>query len=285
MKQLLQRTTFGILCCGSYWSPWTPYTLASIYPIVDKIVVVNAGFNLRNPRVEENDVPLPEVTRVIKELDVKNKIVEVTDVSRLRLKYPVTSQLEANKRGLKLWFDLRGRNMTLASQVAYEEGSQMVLRIDSDQVCYLDALGLRGRSEALTLYQYEFQGDVFHLSEPGPASPFHDSVYYYPISERDWYIGGLAPVIHADRKPCSDMHCAHLRSCNPIGLSGEECYRHFRDRFLFHEWTNHYGEFTEELFQKVDSRAREALKQFGKRSGVLPPEVTLMNPLTYIKNL
>lgn len=275
--------TFGILCCGSYYSPWTPYTLASIYGVCDRIVVVNAGFDLRDPKVEKNDVPLERVSKDVKWLDVEGRVIEVKDVSRLKRKYPVTSQKEANRLGLKEWYDLRGRNMTLASEVAYYEGATMVLRIDSDQVCYWDVLGLRGRREALILYQYEFQGDVFHLAEPGPSSPWNDSVYYYRIHPDDWYVGGLAPVIHADRQESRDYHCAHLRQANPIGLSHEESYRHFRDRFLFREWTNQYGEFTPELFEKVDEMARDALSRVGKATDLFPPEVTVGDPFKYVE--
>jgi len=244
---------------------------------------VNAGFDLRNPRFEENDIPLKQVSRDIDHLDVDGRIYEVWNVSRLKRVLLVTSQKEANRLGLKEWYDLRGRNMTLASEVAYEKGAKMVVRIDSDQVCYRDALGLRGRRDALILYQYEFQGDVFHLADPGPSSPWHDSVYWYPISKDDWYVGGLAPVIRADRKPCPDMHCAHLRQANPIGLSEEQRFRHFRDRFLFHLWTNAYGEFTSELVEKAEAQAREALSRKGKPGDILPPEVTLGDPKSYLE--
>lgn len=277
--------TAVIMCTGSYYSPWTPYTIASTYGIGDFIVVVNAGFDLRNPSLEVTDFPLKQVSRDIEELDSEGKIIEVTDISRLKRKLPVMSQKVANELKLEKWYDLRGRNMTLASETAYDEGAKMVVRIDTDQVVYRDALGLRGRTDPLILYQYEFQGDLYHLSVPGPSDPFNDSVYLYPIHEDDWYVGGLAPVIRADRKPCYDMHSAHLRQCNPIGLSEEECYKHFRDRFLFHEWSNNYAEFTNELFERADQMAREALKRKGRPTDVLPPEVCLMEPKHYIEEM
>jgi len=277
--------TAVIMCTGSYYSPWTSYTVASTYVIGDFIVVVNAGFDLRNPSLEVTDVPLKEVSRDIEQLDLERKIIEVTDISRLKRKLPLMSQKVANELKIKQWYDLRGRNMTLASEVAYDEGAGTVLRIDTDQVVYKDALGLRGRTDALILYQYEFQGDIYHLADPGPSDPFNDSVYLYPIHKDDWYIGGLAPVIHADRKPCYDMHAAHLRQCNPTDLSREECHRHFRDRFLFHEWSNNYAEFNRELFERADQMAREALTRKGIPSDVLPPEVTLTLPRAYIEEM
>ena len=275
--------TAVIMCAGSYYSPWTPYTIASTYGIGDFMVVVNAGFDLRNPSLEVTDVPLKQVSRDIEELDSDGKIIELTDMSRLKRKLPVMSQMMANKLKIERWYDLRGRNMTLASEVAYDEGADMVLRIDTDQVCYRDVQGLRERKDALILYQYEFYGDLHHFPDPSPSSPFNDSVYFYPISKDDWYVGGLAPVIHADRKECPDMHCAHLRRCNPINLDEEGCLKHYRDRAIFHLWTNEYGAFTKELVERAERDAKRGLKEKGKPTDIPPPEVCLMDPREYIE--
>lgn len=277
--------TATIMCCGSYYSPWFPYTVASTYAVSDFMVVVNAGFDFENPSVDVNDVPLKQVTEDIRNLDIENKIIEVTDVSRVKHKLPLICQKEANDQKIVDWYDLRGRNMTLASEVAYDNGAKMVIRIDTDQVCYKDVMKVKGRKEAMTFYQYEFEGDIYHLGWPGPSSPFNDSVYYYRIFKEDWYVGGLAPVIHHSRKPCHVIHCAHLRHANPIELSEEEKYKHFRDRNLFHLWTNFYGVFTDDLLKKADQYARALLTKKGRPSNVPPPEACLMRPIDYIKEL
>ncbi|GAH51232.1 unnamed protein product, partial [marine sediment metagenome] len=54
--------TAVIMCTGSYYSPWTPYTIASTYGIGDFMVVVNAGFDLRNPSLDVTNVPLKQVS-------------------------------------------------------------------------------------------------------------------------------------------------------------------------------------------------------------------------------
>ena len=165
---------FGILATGTYFSPWTPFTLASIYAIVDGIIVVNAGFDLDDPKLSESSVPVPEVTETIEHLDVQNKIIEITDTSILKRKRPLMSQKLANTLKLDQWYDPRGRNMTLASEVAYSMGAKKVLRIDSDQVVFRDALNLRGRRDNLMLFQYEFVGSLKHIADPGPTSPYND---------------------------------------------------------------------------------------------------------------
>jgi len=283
----------GIMCCGSYYSPWTPYTIASIYPVCDKIVVVNAGFDLDNPDPNENEVPLEQVSEDIDHLDIQGKIIEVTDFSDMKRRFPVMTEKEAKEKGASLWFDLRGRNMTRASEVAYKLGAKKVLRIDTDQACYRDVLKLLKPSFKegnWIFYQYEFVGDVggelHFLTYPPPASPFNDSVYYYSISEEDWYVGGLAPVIRADRVPCLDIHCAHLRYANPVWLSEEEKFRHFYYRFLYHLWTNEFAAFTDELKTKARKMAEEALKREGVLTSVRPPEVTFYrDPLEYIEEV
>lgn len=268
--------TAVIMGCGTYYSPWTPYTIASTYAITDVMVIVNAGLDVRNPSLDESEIPLDQVTRDISELDVEVKITEVTDLSGLRRKLPLMSQKIANELKPERWYDLRGRNYTMASEIACELGANMVLRVDTDEVCYRDALGIRGRTDGLVLYQYEFQGDLFHLADPGPESPYNDSIEYYKISERDWYFGGRAPVIHSTMKNCPDMHCAHLRFANPIDASEKEKYRHFRDRAFFSLWTNEFGSFSPELEKRAHEVALDLLKKVGKPTDISPPEACLL---------
>lgn len=287
----------GILACGTYYSPWTPYTIASIYKLVDELIIVNGGYSISNPNPEVYNVPLKQVTRDIEHLDVDGKVIEVKNFSMqdLEHKAPLITQIEANKRTLAKtgdvliwtgnWFDLRGLNLTLANEIAVKRGADMILKIDSDQVCYKDVIGLKSEGRGLTLYQYEFAPDLFHLAEPSPSSPFSDSVFTYEAKKGQWYAGGGAPVIYADREPNPKYHCAHLRYANPPFLSDEEKFQHFRDRSIFHLFTNEYGKFCEELFKRAENGAREGLKRKGFPSNVSPPECTLTDPLVYIQEM
>jgi len=271
---------------GSYYSPWFPYCLASTYGIGDFIVVVNAGFDIKNPDPKEYEVPLERVSRDISELDTEGKVTEVKEFSRLRHKYPLITQKLANRLKIERWYDTRGMGITLAGDVAYDEGARMVLRMDTDQVCYRDALDLRavkdGRT-AISLYQYEFWGDVYHLADPGPDSPYNDAPYFYPPHESDWCIGAGSPMIKATRKPCPDIHTAHLRWANPTELTEGEKFQHFRDRAVFRLWTNEYGQFTHDLFKRAEEEARSIMERTGRPSDVGPPEVCI-HKRTHIRN-
>jgi len=285
----------GICSIGSYWSPWFPFCIASIYPICDGIIIVNGGYNLKNPRKDEYNIPLKRVSREIATLDVDGKIIEVKDFSLddIEHKAPLITQAEASTIGLAEtgarlvwrgnWYDMRGLGLTLANEVAVKRGADIVLKIDSDQACYKDAIGLRKETQGLILHQYEFLGDVFHLTDPPPASPWNDSVFTYIASKGQYYGGGGAPCIApSTREPTSKYHCAHLRYANPLFASEEEKFEHFFGRLWFAYYTNE-GLWGEELEKRASHGARELLKRVGKPSDVSAPEVCLEDPLSYIE--
>lgn len=263
--------TAVIMSIGSYWNPWLPFCLASTYGVGDFIVVVNAGFDLKNLDPKEFEVPLERVSRTISELDVEGKVMEISEFSRLRHVYPIVTQKMANHLKLERWYDHRGRGITLASEVAFDEGADMVLRVDTDTVFFRDILGIRGRTDTLSIYQYEFCHDVYHMVDPRPG-PYNDAPYFYPPHKDDWCIGAGSPMIHAHRIPCPDYHAAHLRWANPLESSEQEKYEHFRDRAVIRLWTNEFGAFPAELFKRADEEAKTTMKMVGKPTGVPPPE-------------
>lgn len=264
--------TAVIMSIGTYYSPWFPYTVASTYGLCDFMVVVNAGFDLKNLDPKEYEVPLEQVSRDIDELDVERKVIEVSDYSRLRHRYPVVTQKMANQLKLARWYDHRGRGITLAGDIAFDEGADMILRMDTDTVCYRDILGLRDRTDTLSIYQHEFCGDLHHLADPGPDSPYNDAPYYYAPHKDDWCIGAGSPMIHAHRTPSPDHHCAHLRWVNPAELSQEAKFQHFRDRAVIRLWTNEFGAFTDELFSRAEAEAVTISKMKRKPTEIPPPE-------------
>jgi len=265
----------GICSCGSYYSPWFPYTLASIYGIVDRIVVVNGGYDLRDPRPEEYNVPLEEVTKDIEHLDVEGKIVEVKDFTLKDLRHPLVLETERHHRSPS-WADMRGVGLTLAYERALDLGADWVLKTDSDQVCYANCTTYRRRLGSVIFKQYEFCGDIHHLCDPGPDSPWNDSVYTLEAHPATHFGGGGAPCSVSHRVPVHDCWCAHLRHANPIDATEGEKLRHFRDRLVFHLFTNEFGRFCPELFERAERTAREMLKRRGKPSPVRPPEACLV---------
>ncbi|GAH20690.1 unnamed protein product, partial [marine sediment metagenome] len=175
----------AIVTAGTYYSPWFPYGLASFY-FCDEIVFVNGGYDLSDPREEEYNIPLEQLSRDVSRLDIEGKIVEITGFTMDDLKHRgVLATQKQHPEGR--WYDMRGVGGTLANEVAVERGASRILKFDSDQVGYRSAMKVYEDKRSLTLKQYEFRGDVFHLDVPGPSSPWNDSVFTYSASERDYY--------------------------------------------------------------------------------------------------
>lgn len=272
----------GIMTCGTYYSPWIPYGIVSFY-FVDEIVIVNGGYRIRNFSPEEYNIPLEQVTRDISNLDIQGKIVEIKDWSMKDLRHKVTLATEKNHPE-KDWVDMRGLGLTLATEKAWERGADWVLKWDSDQVGYKNAMGVKNLGMSVYLHQYEFVGDMHHLAEPPPHSPYNDSVFTYPASQNDWYTGGGGPVIRNFRVPSPNHNCAHLRNATPVGLSEEERFKYFFERQWFHTRTNS-GLEGKELEEVARGAAQHMMTQTGKKSDVPPPEVTLMSPAEYIQEV
>lgn len=121
------------------------------------------------------------------------------------------------------------------------------------------------------------------MADPPPL-PHNDTVFTYPASRNDWYLGGGGPIIRDFRTPSPDYRCAHLRSATPIGLSDEERFKYFFERMWFHTRTNS-GLEGKELEEKAKASARHMMTLKGKKSNVNPPEVTLIEPLQYIEEI
>ena len=248
----------GILACGTFYSPWTPFCIASIYDVVDELVIVNGGYDMGSPDINEYNVPLEQVTKDIEVLDVDSKIVEVRDFSidDLGHTFEVSTQRRADREGLEEWFDVRGLNITLANELAVAMGATDILKIDSDQVCYSDVtasnpdivvggehpFNLKQESNGCIFHQTEFVGDCGvglqnYLFLPKPSNAYNDSVFTYRASASDYYLGGGGPMV-GPRENTNSYHCAHLRHANPAWLSREEKLEHFYGRFWFRYLTN-----------------------------------------------
>lgn len=282
------RKLVGILACGTFYCPWTPFCIASIYNVVDELIIVNGGYDMNSPSIDEHNVPLEQVSRDIEKLDVDSKIVEVKNYSidDLTHKFVVTTQRRADSEGLEEWFDVRGLNITLANEIAVKRGATDILKIDSDQVCYADVTArnldiviggkhpfkLRQESNGCIFHQTEFVGDCGeglqnHLYLPKPSSAYNDSVFMYHASLSDYYLGGGGPMI-GPRENTDKYHCAHLRHANPAWLSREEKLEHFYGRFWFRYLTND-GLWGAELEAAARRSAIEMLDQPNKERTII----------------
>ena len=289
----------GVTAIGSYWSPWFPYTIASIYNVCDQVVVANNGFDFDNfPRTE----PLDRATAWIKRLDVNGKIVELRDVTpgRLNHNYPIGTQRAANDRrkqgGEGYWYDLRGLNLTAANEEAVKLGADWILKIDSDEVCYSDVdqladmlrLNWTGTS---VFHQLEFAGDVgpdsCYLADPPPSSPYIDTAQTYRADPETWYIGGGAIVnLREERLESTVFHCAHLREANPWHLTRGEKLEHFYGRVLWRLYTNDYGYMSDEVRAEARAKAETMLARVKTPFSGKPPQAcSYQDPLGYIRRI
>lgn len=277
----------AIMGVGTYYVPWTPYVLASTY-FADEIVVVNGGLDINALSYCEYNIPLEKVSRDISNLDVDDKIVEVTDFSLGDLKHRtiLTTQYDADQNDLKEWYDLRGLSATLATEVAQERGANVILYVQSDQPLYKNAMKIKDQKKSFMFYQYEFAGDIYHLADPGPDSPYDDAAFTFFPSKRNWFYGGCAPVIKGPRKH-SQYNCAHLRHANPRELTEKECFEHFYGRLWFRYFTNE-GFMGPQLDKRAKDSANTLLKDVWHRtipSDIPPPEVCKLGPSRYIEEV
>jgi hypothetical protein len=237
---------------------------------------------LKDPNPNEYNIPLPQVTRDIANLDVKGKIVEIKDFSINSLRHKAVLATEKSHPSGD-WFDMRGLGLTLATEKAFDFGANWILKWDSDQCCYKNAIGVKGLGLSVYLHQYEFVGDIYHMADPPPL-PYNDSCFTYPSSREDWYIGGGGPIMRDFRMPSPSHNCAHLRNAAPPGLSEDERFKYFFQRQWFHIRTNS-GLEGNELRKRADESAEHMMQLMGKPSDVPPPEVTVTNPLKYIEEV
>lgn len=280
----------GIVSIGTYWSPWFAPGLASIY-FCDEIIVVNGGYNLKNPKISEFNIPLEQVSRDISDLDVDGKVYEWKGWTLSDLKHKLVLATEKDHPPTRFWADMRGIGLTLALEKAINRGASWILKFDSDQVCYRNCIRYKedlekGRVGSVIFKQYEFSRDIYHLYNPPPDSPWNDSIYSFKADPTDFFGGGGAPAITDNRVPSEDYHCAHLRYANPLDLFDSEAYAHYYGRkwFSIHSLE---GKWNKALHDRAASSASHLMSTTGERkpSDVPPPEVCLMKPKEYIEEV
>jgi len=273
----------GILGIGTYYCPWFPYTIASMYDLCDKIVVANNGFDLSNPKKDACNLPLPQVTKDIRRLDYACKITEITNITPDKLKKHMKLSTQAEGKSAADWFDQRGLAITAASEKANEMGATAILKIDSDQVLYDNCLELRDKEPAHMLWQYEFSGDQFHMAANAVEGSNNDAAFFYKAVPNQWFGGGGSPDIHADRYCINEYACAHLRSANPAHISDDERFNHFYGRAWFRTYTNS-GLWGKELEEIATKEALGLLEKEWPEAPIKPPEATFYeDPFDYLK--
>jgi hypothetical protein len=255
------------MCTGTYYSPWFPYALASVYNRSDEIIVVNAGHDLKNFKRDVWYIPTQRVTDEIKYLDVNGKIKEIKELSLVDIpfNYPIMTQLEMNNVKDIHNFDVRGIVMTLATRAAYRSGADWVHKIDHDQVMYNDWDKYEGGS--YMAYQYEFGYMIQNPTYVTDSEPFNDGTFTYKPYEEDWYQGSGSPALKPgmpdnNRVKSPKFHCAHFRYCQPLICSNEEWIELLYNYLLWRDYNNYVGVFDDALGGEVLNSLVEAVRHY-----------------------
>lgn len=290
----------GIVPTGTYYDLWFPYVIASMYPVCDEIIVVNAGFDLKHPNEKESMVPVEQVSKDIERLDKDGIVKEIVEFEN---DYEIISKKKALDAGLNYnwwegtyWCDPRGRNFDVANKIAKELGATWTLLMASDMVLYDDVVGLRNDPQPLVLYAYEFIGvvgrsapnKIYHSADKTETQPFRpgDAPALYPSKELLKFGGcacGLRPLCHTVLEPTEKYHVTHLRGAVPVDSTEEEWLERFYEKWAFLDWCNHFGEFSDAVFERARHTAQSTvklIKSSWKSSDYrshTPPEVTLLS--------
>jgi hypothetical protein len=113
----------AVSTCGTYHS-WLRWGVASVYNSVDKIIIINGGYEVGRPEKGDN-IPLLRELQQLKDIDIDNKILQVKPTNE-RLIQLLGKDLDWSKCEAG-----RARNITLAFQLAYHDGADWVLKFDS----------------------------------------------------------------------------------------------------------------------------------------------------------
>jgi len=228
---------------GTYPVPWLEYGIASIYNHVDEIVVVNSGYNF--PLFTEYDVPLPEVSSMLREIDENGKIHEIQQVTWEKVaKYG--NEIDRNREGI------RALGMTYANDIAgYELGADWILKFDSDQVFFPNVKNIRELVKDDTPDGYQFlEYKSYHISPQTMAvgreaqDVSHNDgtkLYKFPgqNGKRQYFYGEGAITHYREQAPSDAVTTAHLRECYPL-RNGTHDYQglflNYFQRMLFHSY-------------------------------------------------
>lgn len=292
----------GITTTGTYPS-WTDYTIASFYNHVNKIVVINAGYNINKP--EDGAIyPLQREHELIKQIDIDHKIIEIT---------PKTfNETNLCKQG-KDEFG-RATNITLATHAAHnlpnpENKQRWILKLDSDQVLHQIT---RTQLESLIQqhpnksgFRFAQYGDYYHnfehISEGLPDEFTNDGSLFYISKLNQHYVAQGSPIINTPQHPIISIVTSHMRRINPPDV---EPYEYHFKRFWYHTlgpnsiMEHDYNRKTgkrltnEHIIEMAHKEAISTMRNKGRLISELPyderipyepPLVCRIGPLDYIK--
>jgi hypothetical protein len=243
----------AISCIGTY-PTHINYTVASLYHLVDEVVIINGGYDVKD--INKGDcIPLERDTKLLKAIDIDNKV---------RIFTPSWEAAKLAKKGKEEAG--RGRNLSLAVQTAYRLKADWVLKTDADilfdhTVTKNMLLELIENSDSgrkgYRFGMWELYGDYEHYQGLPTWAPEDDTRFpssndapqFYKPSDQDWYVGGGAPVVKAHIMPYQKVNCFHVRNCPPIDCNP---YEYFYNRFWYHTIIPPYTDGKRIDFEKME---------------------------------
>ena len=298
----------GISTCGTYPS-WLQHTIASFYNHVDKIVVVNGGYDINDPE-KTPVIPLEREQYQVKQIDIHKKIKH-TAPTKETLNEILNTLCIKNK-------DETGRatNMTLANQIANlsfnintPPKKRWILKLDSDQILYKitrqELENLITKHPNKTGFRFAQYADYYHDFQHIGALPdefTNDGSLFYLSQKNQSYCGQGSPGrIKVDQYPIYTIKTSHMRRINP---SDVEPYEYHFKRFWYHTFgpnsinEHDYNRKTgkkltlEQIKEIAHKETISLLRNKGnniknlpedERIPYEPPLVCKMTPLEYIK--
>lgn len=294
----------GVTTCGTYPS-WVDYTVASFYNHVDKVIVINAGYDVQYPE-KGALVRLEREHLLLQENDIDDKIIEFT---------PTQSDLnEIFKTLCKDGKDECGRtsNITFSTKIAEEIPKQdntirYILKLDSDQILYKiireELENVIKENPLKTGFRFAQLADYYHdFNHIGqlPDKITNDGSLFYISQENQRYCGQGSPMTNVDQHEILTIKTSHMRRITPPNV---DIYEHFYKRQWYHTYgpnsINEHGynretgeKLTLEQIRKIaHNDAIVIMKDKGRLISSLshderipyePPLVCQMTPLEYI---
>lgn len=297
----------GISTCGTY-PCWIDYTIASFYNHVNNIVVINAGYNIDHPE-KGALVPLEREHRLIQDIDINNKIIEIVPtIQQINDIFDTTCKQGKDEFG-------RATNMTLATQIAANLPNpsrkvRYILKLDSDQILYqlhknqlIGLIYLYPSVKAFRFAQYgDYVHDFEHTGESLPNEFTNDGALFYQALENQGYCGQGSPgYLRVEQYPIYEIKTSHMRRINPPDVDPYEY--HFKrlwyhtygpNSILEHEYNRSTGKkmTNEQLKEMAHQKAISILQHKGKHVRELPKDIRIpyepplvckITPLEYIK--
>lgn len=302
----------GISTCGTYPS-WIDYTVASFYNHVDKVVVINCGYDVNNP--ESGPIHrLEREHKLLEKIDVEDKIVEYTpnksDFDRLFTTVCKYGKDECGRAG----------NITFATKIATNlpnikkdssntSKKRWILKLDSDQILYQ----INRDSLTSLIYNYKNSGfrfaqcadynhDFDHITSNDLPHEFtNDGAMFYKSLQNQMYGAQGSPGTNVDQKEIYNIKTSHMRRISPPDV---ELYEYFFKRYWYHTFgpnsinEHSYNKTTgkkltnEEITKIAHDEALLTIANSGvqinsipkdERIPYTPPLVCKMTPLDYIK--